>query len=156
MVCAWAEKRSREAENEKRRKWLRPPRNGWGRGRRREAACPGGGSGAEGAGFGAGVAADLAADEGAEIEDEGIADGIKDGNSAAAAGDETGVVEEAELLGDVGLARAGGGDKIGDRAGAGLEDLEEAEPRGFGEGGEEAGNLVELGIREGLFTHIAI
>ena len=95
--------------------------------------------------FGAGVVAavDVVADEVAEGVDDIVVDRIEDLVAAFFAGEDAGVVENAELFGDIGLGGSKLVNEFIDAFGSGHEGLKNGQPGGFGEDTEEVGDTLE-------------
>jgi hypothetical protein len=84
-----------------------------------------------------------AADEIAEPEEIGVGNEIKDAVAAAAATDETAVIEGLKVLRNIGLCAAEGRGDFADGAFAIFKELENAEAVGLPEEAEAAGDSLE-------------
>jgi hypothetical protein len=105
------------------------------------------------------VALDLATNQRAELVNGLIPDRIAHKIAFPTAIKQLGVVKHAELFGNITLLHPGDLHEFSHGQRALLEGLEQAQPRGFGQGGEQAGGLLDLGIGQagrGLSGHIAI
>jgi hypothetical protein len=71
-----------------------------------------------------------------QLLERGGAQSVDAALGVAANADETGVAEDVEVLGNLGLAEAEAEDEIADRAGAAAEKFDDVETVGFGEGAE--------------------
>lgn len=79
-----------------------------------------------------------AANEIAESEDHGVADGVEDRGAVAAAADEAGVMQDSEVLGDVGLVALQLLDEFADGHLAAREEMKDAEADGLAEGAKSS------------------
>jgi hypothetical protein len=91
------------------------------------------------------ITAERVAEEFAEFGDDGVGDVVEGLEAVLAEGDEARFAEDAEVLGDVGLAHARGVDEFGDGFFAGEELVEEGEAALVGDGLEPGGNGAEGG-----------
>jgi hypothetical protein len=94
------------------------------------------------------------ADDTAQPGDAGIGDAVVGGGAFAAAGDDAGGVEDAEVLADVGLAAI---ERVADLADVELavfeEEVEDGEAGGVAEDAEALGYVLDEGRREKVVSH---
>jgi len=101
-----------------------------------------------------GVLLHFAADQTAQCENHGVRDLVVDGSAEAAAPDEVVVVEDGQVLGNIGLFDGAEAHQFGDRKGAVMEGLQDGKAVWLGKHGEEARDGLEVGRGKYFFFRV--